>query len=142
MTPATTPASSGAAATTPTVPTTAATTSPASNPYTARWVCGTAFTEIDSEPLRASDGTLLGRVHLLHNSANGRYCTTTLKASAVGTPTAATAYLEVQGWIRNIDSGFFKYYAGPAKGAAFDLCVKWGGSLDGVSYDSPFEHCD
>ena len=39
------------------------------------------------------------------------------------------------------DSGSFEYYAGPVRAKAAGVCVKWGGTAGGISYDSAFEHC-
>jgi eukaryotic-like serine/threonine-protein kinase len=123
-------------------PSQTATSEPVSNPYTPRAVCGTAFAVIDQAPLTAADGTLLGRVYLLFNAKTRKNCTVTLKATDVGTATDTGAYLEVEGADRVTDSGSFEYYAGPVKAKADAVCVKWGGSIGGVSYDSAFEHCD
>ncbi|MFE3452579.1 N-acetylmuramoyl-L-alanine amidase [Nonomuraea sp. NPDC059194] len=106
------------------------------NPHTPESVCGSGYKVIDSAAL----GTA-GTVYLLYNTANGNNCVATLKKTSLGTPTATTAYLEVQGSPRVTDSGNFAYYAGPVRAAAADKCVKWGGKAGSSSYDSPFEHC-
>lgn len=106
------------------------------NPYTAEQVCGAGYTVIDSQALGTS-----GRVYLLYNSANGNNCVATLKATSLGTATATSAFLEVQGSTRITDSGNFTYYAGPVRAAAPDKCVKWGGKAGATTYESPFEHC-
>jgi serine/threonine-protein kinase len=142
--PTTAPTSPEATATTTTPP--AATTPPptsgsTANPYTAKQVCGSAFAVIDSVALK-SGGVTVGKVVLMYNSANGKNCAVTLKTTQVGAASAASAYLEVQGGSRSTDSGSFQYYAGPVKASAAGVCVKWGGSVGGVAYDSPFEHCD
>ncbi|MEV4565289.1 M23 family metallopeptidase [Nonomuraea sp. NPDC049419] len=106
------------------------------NPYTPQEVCGSGFSVIDSAAL-GSDGT----VYLLYNSSNANNCVVTLKAKSLGTATATSAYLEVQGSTRKTDSGNFGYYAGPVKAAAQATCVKWGGKAGSTAYDSPWEHC-
>ncbi|MGV9772732.1 N-acetylmuramoyl-L-alanine amidase [Streptosporangium sp. NPDC003464] len=106
------------------------------NPHTPESVCGSGYTVIDSAAL----GTA-GTVYLLYNSATGYNCVATLKKTSLGTATATSAYLEVQGSSRITDSGNFAYYAGPVRAAAADKCVKWGGKAGASSYDSPFEHC-
>ncbi|WP_067177607.1 M23 family metallopeptidase [Microtetraspora niveoalba] len=106
------------------------------NPYTPEQVCGSGYSVIDSAAL----GTA-GTVYLLYNSSNGYNCVTTLKRTSLGTNTATSAYLEVQGKSRITDSGNFGYYAGPVRAAAAGTCVRWGGSAGGNSYDSPLEHC-
>ncbi|MEV1333058.1 protein kinase [Micromonospora costi] len=111
------------------------------NPYTAGEACGAGYQVIDSATL-TSGGQRKGRVYLLYNTGNGYNCVVTLKDTAVGTKTAASAYLEVQGRARSTDSGSFEYYAGPVRASAAGKCVKWGGSTGGASYGSSFEHCD
>ncbi|MED7924058.1 M23 family metallopeptidase [Nonomuraea sp. LP-02] len=106
------------------------------NPHTPEEVCGSGYKVIDSAAL----GTA-GTVYLLYNSGNGYNCVATLKKTSLGTATAASAYLEVQGKARVTDSGNFAYYAGPVRAAAADKCVKWGGKAGSSTYDSPFEHC-
>jgi hypothetical protein len=106
------------------------------NPYTPEEVCGSAFDVIDSAAL----GTV-GKVFLLYNASNGNNCVVTLKYTSVGTPSAVSAFLEPQGSTRTTDSGSFSYYAGPVKRSAPGTCVRWGGSVGGTAYTSPFEHC-
>ncbi|SIN11313.1 serine/threonine-protein kinase [Micromonospora cremea] len=131
-------------------PTAAATGKPTSsgspagrpNPYTATQVCGSGYQVVDSATLTGGDGRRRGRVYLLYHSGTGNNCVVTLKDTAVGTKSAASAYLEVQGRARSTDSGSFDYYAGPVRAGAAATCVKWGGATGGVSYGSGFEHCD
>ncbi|MFD0788305.1 M23 family peptidase, partial [Micromonospora azadirachtae] len=111
------------------------------NPYTAAQACGSGYQVIDSATLTDGGGRRRGRVYLLYNAGNGYNCVVTLKDTAVGTKTAASAYLEVKGQTRKTDSGSFQYYAGPVRAAGAGKCVRWGGSTGGVSYGSPFEHC-
>ncbi|WP_182908951.1 M23 family metallopeptidase [Microbispora sp. H13382] len=106
------------------------------NPYTPQEVCGSGYSVIDSAAL----GTA-GTVYLLYNSGNGNNCVVTMKKTSLGTATATSAYLEVQGRSRVTDSGNYGYYAGPVRASAADTCVKWGGKAGSSSYDSPFEHC-
>ncbi|MER6944346.1 N-acetylmuramoyl-L-alanine amidase [Nonomuraea sp. NPDC000554] len=106
------------------------------NPYTAEKVCGSGFKVIDSQAL----GTA-GTAYLLFNSASGSNCATTLKLNSLGTATATSTFLEVQGSARKTDSGNFTYYAGPVTASASGKCVKWGGKAGSATYESPFEHC-
>jgi serine/threonine-protein kinase len=122
-------------------PTTTRTSTAPSNPYTPAQVCGSGYRVIDSARLTATGGTLRGTVYLLYNAGNGDNCTVTLKATSVGTATAVSTYLEVQGGPRSTNSGSFSYYAGPVRASAAGVCVRWGGSAGGVSYNSGFEHC-
>ena len=78
-------------------PTTTPTGTSPSNPYTPGEVCGSGYRVINSAPLTATDGTLRGTVYLLYNAGNGYNCTVALKATSVGTATAVSTYLEVQG---------------------------------------------
>ncbi|WP_246147497.1 hypothetical protein [Nonomuraea turkmeniaca] len=82
-----------------------------------------------------------GTVFLLYNTANGNNCVATLKKTSLGTATATSAYLEVEGKTRVTDSGNFAYYAGPVRASAADKCVRWGGKAGSAVYTSPFEHC-
>jgi hypothetical protein len=107
-----------------------------SNPHTPQSVCGSGYTVVDSAALGSA-----GTVYLLYNTANGNNCVATIKSSSLGTATATTAYLEVQGKSRVTDSGNFAYYAGPVRAAAPGKCVKWGGKAGASVYNSPFEHC-
>ncbi|MFI6324454.1 N-acetylmuramoyl-L-alanine amidase [Nonomuraea sp. NPDC050556] len=111
-------------------------TGAATNPYTPQKVCGDGYSVIDTQALGTS-----GTAYLLYNSANGNNCVATLKSTSLGTATATSAFLEVQGSTRITDSGNFTYYAGPVRAAAADKCVKWGGKAGSTSYESPFEHC-
>ncbi|MFC6019148.1 serine/threonine-protein kinase [Plantactinospora solaniradicis] len=113
-----------------------------SNPHTPGKVCGSGYQVIDSASLTGSDGVQQGKVYLLYNAGNGYNCTVALKSTSVGKATAVSAYLEVKGRTRSTDSGSFAYYAGPVRAKAAGVCVRWGGSAAGVSYNSPFEHCD
>ncbi|MFG1871037.1 serine/threonine-protein kinase [Micromonospora arborensis] len=112
------------------------------NPYTAAQACGSGYQVIDSATLTGGDGNRKGRVFLMYHAGTGTNCVVTLKDTGVGTKTAASAYLEVQGRARSTDSGSFDYYAGPVRASAAGTCVKWGGATGGVSYGSGFEHCD
>ncbi|MGW3794699.1 hypothetical protein ACWD8I_26520, partial [Micromonospora arida] len=141
------PARTGAPGGTPTGtassrPTPSRTPSSRPNPYTAAQACGSGYQVIDSATLTGGDGQRKGRVFLLYHGGTGTNCVVTLKDSAVGAKSAASAYLEVQGRARSTDSGSFDYYAGPVRATAAGTCVKWGGSTGGVSYGSGFEHCD
>ncbi|MER5625748.1 N-acetylmuramoyl-L-alanine amidase [Streptosporangium sp. NPDC002544] len=106
------------------------------NPHTPQSVCGSGYDVIDSAALGSA-----GTVYLLYNGSNGYNCVTTIKSSSIGTATATSAYLEVQGSTRVTDSGNFAYYAGPIRASGAGKCVKWGGKAGSTGYDSPFEHC-
>jgi hypothetical protein len=80
-------------------------------------------------------------VYLLYNAGNGNNCSVTLKTTSVGTKTTVSAYLQAQDKSRTTDKGSFDYYAGPVRVKAAGVCIAWGGSAGGVTYNSPFEHC-
>jgi sialidase-1 len=98
--------------------------------------CGSGYTVIDQFAL----GTA-GTVYLSYNSSNSNNCVSTMKSASVGAASATSAYLEVEGSTRVVDSGNYSYYAGPVSAAAGGKCVKWGGTAGASSYNSPFEHC-
>ncbi|MFF5205607.1 M23 family metallopeptidase [Streptosporangium sp. NPDC000396] len=106
------------------------------NPHTPQSVCGSGYSVVDSAAL----GTA-GTVYLLYNNSNGNNCVATIKKTSLGTATATSAFLEVQGKARATDSGNFDYYAGPVRASAANKCVKWGGKAGSSTYTSPFEHC-
>jgi hypothetical protein len=106
------------------------------NPYTPTEVCGAAYDVIDSQAL----GTA-GKVYLLYDAASQKNCVATIKLTSIGTASAVSAHLQVQGQAQVTDSGNFAYYAGPVARAAGSTCVKWGGSVGSSAYTSPYEHC-
>ncbi|WP_308368107.1 MULTISPECIES: sialidase family protein [unclassified Microbulbifer] len=106
------------------------------NPYTPEEACGSGYSAVDSHALTG------GRIYLLYNSSNGYNCVVTMKASNVGTPSAVSASLQVEGGTKATDSGNFSYYAGPVKKYAPSTCVKWGGSIGSSSWESLYQHCD
>lgn len=106
----------------------------ANNPYTPQAACGSGYQVIDWAGLGSA-----GAVYLLYRS--GTNCVVTIKHTSIGTPSATSAFLEVQGAARTTDSGSFGYYSGPVTTSAAGKCVKWGGSVGSNTYTSPFEHC-
>ena len=82
-----------------------------------------------------------GTVYLLYDSSNGYNCVATIKSTSIGTESATSAMLQVQGKTAVTDSGDYGYYAGPVRASAADTCVKWGGSVGTSTYTSGFEHC-
>lgn len=107
------------------------------NPYPPERICGSGFEVIDAH----SFGTQVGEVFLLYDGATGDNCVATVKYAGVGTASPMSATLRPQGGSRVKDSGNFSYYAGPVTAFARGVCVRWGGSIGGRSYTSPFEHC-
>ncbi|HEU5470606.1 MAG TPA: M23 family metallopeptidase [Actinophytocola sp.] len=115
---------------------TSANTCAANNSHTPREVCGAGYQVIDFAGLGQA-----GTVYLLYNAGTGNNCVATIKSTSIGTASATSAFLEVQGAARATDSGSFAYYAGPVRRAAPGACVRWGGSVGSASYTSPFKHC-
>lgn len=109
---------------------------PAADPVA---LCGSGHEVIDRAHLD-SGGTRHGTVYLLYNASNAHNCVVTVKTRSVGTPVETAAYLEPEGRARATDSGSFLYYAGPVDRPA-PGCIRWGGAISGVGYDSPSEHC-
>ncbi|OLR91875.1 M23 family metallopeptidase [Actinokineospora bangkokensis] len=105
------------------------------NPYSPTEVCGSDYSVIDSHALTG------GTVYLLYAAGTGRNCVATIKSTSVGTASAVSAHLQVEGSTQVTDSGSFAYYAGPVSRAAGSTCVKWGGSVGSSAYTSPYEHC-
>jgi hypothetical protein len=106
------------------------------NPYDAVEVCGDDYKVIDSQALGSAATT-----YLLYNGTSKNNCVATIKSTSVGTASAVSAFLEVEGTDRKTDTGSFEYYAGPVAAAAGAKCVKWGGTAGVEKYESPFEHC-
>lgn len=114
---------------------------PGDNPHGAAEVCGGGFKSIDKLTVKA-DGTTLGTVELLHDAGSGSNCVVTLKAVDIGDKTPMGAVLQVQGEKAVTDAGEFDYYAGPVTRKAADTCVKWNGSIDGVTVNGgDWDHC-
>lgn len=117
-------------------------TEPATNPYSDPVaLCGNGFQVVDSKKLETSAGVLRGTIHLLYRASGGKNCVVTIKADTLDEKTSMSATLEVQGGTPVADTGTFQYYAGPVSATAPKTCVKWGGSIGGMSFESDFSHC-
>ncbi|MFD0560121.1 peptidase M23-like protein [Stackebrandtia endophytica] len=113
----------------------------ASNPYTAKQVCGANFSQINSKVLTNGSGKKVARIVLMYNSSTKQNCVVTLKLTNLNKKTKTVAFLRVKDGPRGNDSGSFQYYAGPVKFKAASKCVQWGGSHAGVSFTSKWGHC-
>jgi serine/threonine-protein kinase len=111
------------------------------NKYTPTQVCGEEYEQIDQADLKSPAGVVKGRVYLLYRNSDGTNCVVTLRTTGLKKKGAASAFLQVQGKGRKADSGTFQYYAGPVKAVAPGTCVKWGGSVGALTFESDFEHC-
>lgn len=110
------------------------------NLYSPQMVCGDGYNVVNKAGI-VSGGVSYGKVYLLYNSGNGYNCTATIKHRSVGTASSTSAYLEPQGSTRTTDSGSYSWYAGPVKRSAPGVCVRWGGSVNGVAYNSGWTNC-
>ncbi|HEX6685194.1 MAG TPA: M23 family metallopeptidase [Candidatus Limnocylindrales bacterium] len=110
------------------------------NLYSPQMVCGSGYNVVNKAGI-VSGGVSYGKVYLLYNSGNGNNCTVTIKHRSAGTASSTSAYLEPQGSTRTTDSGSFSWYAGPVIRSAPDVCVRWGGSVNGVAYNSGWTNC-
>jgi len=109
----------------------------ATNPYSARSVCGSSYTvTVASHDLAGK-----ARLYLLYAPRSGYNCAVTIKTSKVGTPTSTEAWLLVRGssWVH--DKGPFKYYAGPVRRYARHTCVAYAGGDDGTNWTSGWVGC-
>ncbi|HEY2063607.1 MAG TPA: sialidase family protein [Amycolatopsis sp.] len=98
--------------------------------------CGTGYSVLASHAL----GTA-GQVYLSYNAENGKNCVSTMKTTGTGTPSQASAYLQVEGGQRVQDAGSYSWYAGPVTAAAAGKCVQWGGAIGADKYDAPLGFC-
>lgn len=104
---------------------------------------GGSYHVIDSQDLGS-----YARIYLLYNGSTN--CVVTWAKS----PYAGTAHrmeariranFKAPGW--SIDSGSYKYYAGPVKVKAPGTCIQWGGAFDpgnknpGLGWSSGWSHC-
>lgn len=106
----------------------------ASNPYTAKEVCGSGYYVQERHRLVGAT------VYLLYDGSQN--CVVTIKTASVGTRTFTTADLHVKDGPVSFDAGQYKYYAGPVKLPARGKCVKWGGTHEGDTWYSPdWSHC-
>ncbi len=111
------------------------------NKYKATQVCGDGYEELDAQALKSPAGVVKGRIFFLYRDSDGSNCVVTLRTTGLAKKGAASSFLEVQGQERKTDAGNFQYYAGPVKATAPDTCVKWGGSVGELTFESDFEHC-
>jgi serine/threonine-protein kinase len=101
-------------------------------------LCGNGYRLIDSAQLR-SDGLLVGDVYLLADDA-GQTCVVTLKATDLGKDSDVSAYLEPEDGPRVSDDGNTQH-AGPVRAQTAGACIRWGGAVDDVAFDSELKHC-
>ncbi|WP_111132434.1 hypothetical protein [Micromonospora deserti] len=106
----------------------------ATNPFTAAQACNNdfggswAYASDGHRSIYASDGTKVGDVYLMYNSASGYNCVATLKRVAVGSTTGVSAGIRVEGASWVYDSGNYKYYAAIQRPAR-DKCVMYSGEV-------------
>ena len=117
-------------------------TGPATNPEDPAALCGSGYSILDSKELVTKAGAKRGTVYLLSQADGGMNCVVTLKNDTLDQKTSMSATLEVKGDKTYSESGSFQYYAGPVRAAAPGTCVKWGGTIGGMSFTSDFSHCN
>ncbi|MER7504932.1 hypothetical protein AB0L05_36760 [Nonomuraea pusilla] len=109
-------------------------------------ICGGGFGRVSggTKDVVTPSGRKYGTVYLLYNRATQQNCVVTIKSSFVGAKTLVSAELTVmpkavkdekQNPIVRRDSGSYKYYAGPVKYWAKDLCVKFWGTIKPNGHD-------
>jgi peptidase M23-like protein len=106
----------------------------------AEQLCGSGFETIDWAHLNSSSGTHYGTVYLTWNGSKSQNCVVTVKHRDRSSATSTKAYLEPRGSTRSQDSGSYYQYAGPVRRTA-PSCIRWGGSIGSIAYNSPSEHC-
>ncbi|PRX17685.1 serine/threonine protein kinase [Actinoplanes italicus] len=117
-------------------------TTPVTNPHDDPVeLCGAGYTVINSKKLTTSAGVLRGTIYLLHRASGGMNCVVTIKANTLDQKTAMAAALEVQDGVTKADKGSFQYYAGPVTAAAPSTCIRWGGTIGGLTFLSEWSHC-
>ncbi|MEU7748172.1 hypothetical protein [Nonomuraea sp. NPDC049158] len=106
-----------------------ASASSAESGYTPEQVCGSGFGKVVGGTKTATDARRIvrGYVYLLYNARTGENCVVTIKSSFVGQPTLTRASLFVKDGGSFEDEGTYKYYAGPVKAQAKDVCVAFNG---------------
>jgi len=61
--------------------------------------------------------------------------------SATSTSSPTSAYFQPEDADRDIEAGDYEFYTGPVRDTTAAACIRWVGSVDSVSFDSPLEHC-
>jgi predicted Ser/Thr protein kinase len=117
-------------------------TTPVTNPHDDPVeLCGAGYTVINSKKLKTGAGVLRGTIYLLYRESGGMNCVVTIKANTLDQKTAMAAALEVQDGVTTADKGSFQYYAGPVRAAAPATCIRWGGTIGGLTFLSEWSHC-
>jgi len=113
--------------------------SAATNPYTAKGICGSSYTV----PVHTLSLYGYGKVHLLYSPSTGYNCAVTLKTAYLGQSTETDVFMVRQSTPSEIkyDAGQYRYYAGPVKYYARGTCVKFGGSVDDWDAESVWVGC-
>ncbi|MEV1244400.1 hypothetical protein ACIBO2_24570 [Nonomuraea sp. NPDC050022] len=116
-----------------------ASASTAESGYTPERVCGSGFGKVVGGTQTVTDqGRIVrGYVYLLYNARTGENCVVTIKSSFVGQPTLtrATLFVKVPGSSaadKFEEEDAYKYYAGPVKAQAKDVCVAFNGYVSNL----------
>lgn len=100
-------------------------------------VCGSGYSVIDSLPI-----STLGTVYLTYNSATGKNCVVTVRATP-GAATYMAAAVELAGDSSSavVDQGDYTTYAGPVYLYAPGSCIDWEGQIGSVYTGEEYSHC-
>lgn len=111
---------------------------PASAAYTPTGVCGSGYWVIDQKTIY---NHVTATTYLLYNGSSN-CVTTVLKAADQGKRTSMCADLQRQSDGKYVsDCGSYAYYAGPRYLWAQGTCIRWGGAVDDLGFETPWEHC-
>ncbi|MGI5156304.1 protein kinase domain-containing protein [Microbispora sp. CA-102843] len=116
-------------------PTPTKTAAPKPNPYTAKGVCGSGYSVVDSHSYGQAT------TYLLYNASNGYNCVITMSKYVVPGKIKMSAVLKVKNGSSANDSGSYTAYAGPLRLPAKGTCVIWGGGYATAAWSSAWSHC-
>jgi serine/threonine-protein kinase len=101
-----------------------------------------SYRVIDTKKLKTSGGVLRGTIYLLYSDKDRSKCVVTIKERTARKTASVEAFLEIKDFLRFWGDEKHPYYAGPISGGGTGKCIKWGGSVDGIDYESAFGHCE
>ncbi|WP_067483010.1 hypothetical protein [Actinomadura hibisca] len=111
-------------------------TAPAEAATTPSGACGSGYYQIDRHALGS-----VADIYLFYNGSSN--CAVTWVRSPNGTRTYdLRVHIQRKSDLKtDPDAGFYKFYAGPVRLSAANTCISWGGSAQGISWASGWEHC-
>lgn len=105
----------------------------ATNPYTAKEVCGSGYDVLQSHSISGA------KIVLMYNGSYN--CVVTLKTTRIGKGSYVDSSLTVEGGGAAFDGGTYKYFAGPTKLYGKGHCVSYGGSSSIDFWVSDYGFC-